>query len=88
LEVERKKKNSREKKLVNIRPGIFKLEAEVNDDIAAIDMLLQNNNDGNVKPEEVMALIVDKYPKLTLMSVHRMDLYALNNDKLLTPMEV
>ena len=88
LEVERRKKNSREKKLVDIRPGIYQITAEYQDELLIIKLFLQNNSDGNVKPDETVGLIIKNYPGAEISQIHRQELYTIKDGQLLSPMEV
>ena len=53
----RYKKDSKDKKAVNIRPGVYTitLKAEEGTDRkhAVLDIIVQSGNDGNIRPEEV-----------------------------------
>ena len=88
LEVERRKKNSREKKLVDIRPGIYRITAEFKNNTLIFNLLLQNNSDGNVKPDEVVNLIIKNYTGLEITQIHRQELYTIKDEQMLSPMEV
>lgn len=88
LEVERRKKNSREKKLVDIRPGIYRITAKYQEENLIFNLLLQNNSDGNVKPEEVISLLLKNYPQYIISQIHRQELYAIKDGQMLSPMEV
>ena len=88
LEVERRKKNSREKKLVDIRPGIYRITAKYQEEKLIFNLLLQNNSDGNVKPEEVISVLLKNYPQYIISQIHRQELYTIKDGQMLSPMEV
>ena len=87
LEVSRRKKNSRETKMIDIRPWIYTLEAVKDDDYIVLDFIVQNSNDGNVKPQEVIDLFIAILGGAVL-NVERREMYAQKNGQFVAVMEV
>ncbi len=89
--VYRFKKNSPDKKPVNIRPGVFKLRMEAEGKFAVLHILVQTGNDFNVRPEEVAyGLMSAGMPSvLNVVRIHRNGLYLLDKKgELITPLDV
>ena len=88
LEVSRRKKNSRTEKKVDIRPWIYDLEAKTENDTLILDFIVQNGNDGNVKPQEIIDLFTAELGSCEDINIVRKELYALKDGQMLTPLEV
>ena len=89
--VYRYKKNSNEKKPVNIRPGVFEIRMEADGKHAVMDILVQTGNDFNVRPEEVtFGLMSAGMPSVfNVVRIHRKGLYLLDKQgNLTTPLDV
>ena len=90
----RYKKDSKDKKAVNIRPGVYsiKLTQEENSDKkhAVLDIVVQSGNDGNIRPEEVAYGLMNAGMPFVeqVVRIHRTGLYALDNDgNMITPLQ-
>ena len=90
----RYKKDSKDKKAVNIRPGVYsiKLTQEENSDKkhAVLDIVVQSGNDGNSRPEEVAYGLMNAGMPFVeqVVRIHRTGLYALDNDgNMITPLQ-
>lgn len=88
IEVSRRKKNSRTEKTMDIRPWLYTLEAEISDSLLILDFIVQNGNSGNVKPQEIIALVTEKLTDCEIVNISRKELYALKDGQMITPMEV
>lgn len=91
ITVFRYKKNSKDKKPVNIRPGVFEISMEADGKYAALHILVQTGNDFNVRPEEVAyGLMSAGMPAvLNVVRIHRKGLYLLDKKgNLITPLDV
>lgn len=89
--VYRYKKNSKDKKPVNIRPGVYEMTLHAQEQRALLEILVQCGNEGNVRPEEVAyGLMSVGMPAVQhVMRIHRVGLYLLGPDgKLMTPLDV
>ena len=89
VNVLRFKKNSKEKREVNIRPGVIELNVEATQDQLKIQMLVQTGSEGNVRPEEVVyGLMANGLPIVKKIDyIHREGLYIMSDDGLKMPME-
>ncbi|TCO79973.1 TIGR03936 family radical SAM-associated protein [Marinisporobacter balticus] len=87
-----KKKNIEQIKEVNIRPFIKNIEIINKEDGSCIfKMTLATGSKGNLKPEVVIEKLAElkKTPiVLEKIRIHRLDLYGVNNGKLVTPLEI
>ena len=90
----RYKKDSKDKKAVNIRPGVYsiKLTQEENSDKkhAVLDIVVQSGTDGNIRPEEVAYGLMNAGMPFVeqVVRIHRTGLYALDNDgNMITPLQ-
>ena len=91
ITVFRYKKNSKDKKPVNIRPGVFEIRMEAEGKYAVLHILVQTANDFNVRPEEVAyGLMSAGMPAvLNVVRIHRNGLYLLDKKgNLITPLDV
>lgn len=88
--VYRYKKNSKDKKPVNIRPGVYEIQLTAQEDHAALEILVQCGSDGNVRPEEVAyGLMFTGMPAVQqVVRIHRLGLYLVEGESLLTPLDV
>ncbi len=89
--VYRYKKNSKDKKPVNIRPGVFEINMEAEGKFAVMHILVQTGNDFNVRPEEVTyGLMSAGMPAvLNVVRIHRKGLYLLDKQgALITPLDI
>lgn len=83
------KKNSKDKRPVNIRPGVFDLQGEAFGETITITILVQSGSEGNVRPEEVIyGLMSNGLPIVKdIIGIHREGLYIAQGDQLVTPLE-
>ena len=87
----RYKKNSEDKKPVNIRPGVYELELTAEGKNALLHILVQCGNEGNIRPEEVAyGLMATGMPMVQhVVRIHRLGLYVLDEKgALLSPLDV
>lgn len=87
----RYKKNSKDKKPVNIRPGVYELELTAEGKNALLHIQVQSGNEGNIRPEEVAyGLMATGMPMVQhVVRIHRQGLYVLDEKGiLLTPLDV
>ena len=87
----RYKKNSKDKKPVNIRPGVYELELTAEGKNALLHIQVQSGNEGNIRPEEVAyGLMATGMPMVQhVVRIHRQGLYVLGEKGiLLTPLDV
>lgn len=87
----RYKKNSKDKKPVNIRPGVYELELTAEGKDALLHIQVQSGNEGNIRPEEVAyGLMATGMPMVQhVVRIHRQGLYVLDEKGiLLTPLDV
>lgn len=89
----RYKKNSKDKKAVNIRPNVFEIAVEEGPDDKHLwlDLTVMSGNDGNVRPEEVAYGLMDAgMPYISgVVRFHRKGLYLLDEaGNLVTPLDV
>ena len=92
--VYRYKKDSKDKKAVNIRPGVYtidlRLEEGTDNKHAVLDIVVQSGNDGNIRPEEVAYGLMNAGMPLVqqVVRIHRTGLYALDGDgNMITPLQ-
>lgn len=74
-----------------IRQGIFEIDIRQAQDGLVFIMVLQNGNQGAVRPEEVINALIEQEgaPLCTgILKIHRTGLYAVKENALLTPLEV
>lgn len=92
----RYKKDSKDKKAVNVRPGVYEIAlrmetaAETDQKHAILDIVVQSGNDGNIRPEEVAYGLMNAGMPLVqqVVRIHRTGLYALDaNGKMVTPLQ-
>lgn len=89
--VYRYKKNSKDKKPVNIRPGVYQIELRAERNHATLQILVQSGNEGNVRPEEVAygLMSAGMPPVQSVVRIHREGLYLLDEkENLITPLDV
>lgn len=89
--VYRYKKNSKDKKPVNIRPGVYQIELRAEGNHATLQILVQSGNEGNVRPEEVAygLMSAGMPPVQSVVRIHRDGLYLLDEkENLITPLDV
>jgi radical SAM-linked protein len=89
--VYRYKKNSKDKKPVNIRPGVYELTLTAEGNHATLEILVQSGNEGNIRPEEVAygLMSAGMPPVQHVVRIHRLGLYLLGEDgQLVTPLDV
>lgn len=87
----RYKKNSKDKKPVNIRPGVYELELTAEGKNALLHIQVQSGNEGNIRPEEVAyGLMATGMPMVQhVVRIHRQGLYVLDEKGiLLTPLDM
>ena len=92
--VYRYKKDSKDKKAVNICPGVYtialNLEECADRKHAVLDIIVQSGNDGNIRPEEVAYGLMNAGMPLVqhVVRIHRTGLYALDGDgNMITPLQ-
>ncbi|WP_053957507.1 TIGR03936 family radical SAM-associated protein [Inediibacterium massiliense] len=87
-----KKKGREQKKVVNIRPLIEKIELSSHEeDYCILKMLLKAGSKGNIKPEVVIQKLEEIFHMpidAQKIRIHRLDLYGLENEKLVTPLDI
>ena len=87
----RYKKNSKDKKPVNIRPGVYEMTLKAQDCHAMLEILVRSGNEGNIRPEEVAyGLMSVGMPAIqNIVRIHRSGLYLLDEKgALVTPLDV
>ena len=89
----RYKKDSKDKKTVNIRPGVYTIvlnrEEGTDNKHAVLDIVVQSGNDGNIRPEEVAYGLMNAGMPLVqqVVRIHRTGLYALDSEgNMITPL--
>jgi elongation factor G len=89
--VVRKRRNKSDRKF-NLRPMVFKLGlSDVKDESILIRTLIQTGSSGNLRPEELVKALKERYPiseEFNLTNVHRLGMYVKRKEELLTPFEV
>lgn len=92
--VYRYQKDSKDKKAVNICPGVYEIqlrkEEGVEETIARLDIVVQSGNDGNIRPEEVAYGLMHVGMPLVqqVVRIHRTGLYALDeHGAMVTPLQ-
>ncbi len=92
--VHRYKKDSKDKKAVNIRPGVYEIrlhvEAGSDNKFAVLEIVVQSGNDGNIRPEEVAYGLMNAGMPLVqqVVRIHRTGLYALDTEgNMITPLQ-
>ena len=89
--VYRYKKNSKEKKAMNIRPGVYQIKLTADGDHGLLEILVQSGNEGNIRPEEVAygLMSAGMPPVQQVVRFHREGLYLLNQaGVVVTPLDV
>ena len=84
------KKNSKEKRTVNIRPGIKDIKAKADGQKVVIDLGIQTGSDFNVRPEEVIygMMACGLPPVQHILRIHRQGLWIMQSEnKKITPLE-
>lgn len=87
----RYKKNSKDKKAVNIRPGVFEMKLTADGKYAVLEILVQSGNEGNIRPEEVAyGLMSAGMPAVQhVVRIHRLGLYLFDKDgTMVTPLDI
>lgn len=75
----------------DIRPGVFALQGEVDPEFIVLDMLVQTGSAGNVRPEEVVDVLLaaDGLPvNRERVDVERLGLFVAQGDRLLSPLAI
>ncbi len=91
--VYRYKKDSKDKKAVNIRPGVYEISLHVEESdsqFAVLEIVVQSGNDGNIRPEEVAYGLMNAGMPLVqqVVRIHRTGLYALDAEgNIITPLQ-
>ena len=95
ITVFRYKKNSKDKKPVNIRPGVYAIDLKCEENTdgkhALLEIRVQSGNDGNIRPEEVAYGLMNAGMPLVqhVVRIHRTGLYALDkNGNMVTPLDI
>jgi len=84
------KKNSKEKRTVNIRPGIKDIKAKADGQKVVIDLGIQTGSEFNVRPEEVIygMMACGLPPVQHILRIHRQGLWIMQSEnKKITPLE-
>lgn len=87
----RYKKNSKDKKAVNIRPGVYEMKLIADGRYAVLDILVQSGNEGNIRPEEVAyGLMSAGMPAVQhVVRIHRLGLYLFDKaGAMVTPLDI
>lgn len=87
----RYKKNSKDKKAVNIRPGVYEMKLTADGRYAVLDILVQSGNEGNIRPEEVAyGLMSAGMPAVQhVVRIHRLGLYLFDKEgAMVTPLDI
>ena len=87
----RYKKNSKDKKAVNIRPGVYEMKLTADGRYAVLDILVQSGNEGNIRPEEVAyGLMSAGMPAVQhVVRIHRLGLYLFDKSgAMVTPLDI
>lgn len=87
----RYKKNSKDKKAVNIRPGVFEMKLTADGKYAVLEILVQSGNEGNIRPEEVaFGLMSAGMPAVQhVVRIHRLGLYLFDKaGEMVTPIDI
>ncbi|WP_129596880.1 TIGR03936 family radical SAM-associated protein [Anaerophilus nitritogenes] len=83
------KKGRKQNKSVNIRPLIEKIElANYEEDNCVLKMMLKTGSQGNIKPDIVIEKLGDISIDLTKIRIHRLELYGLEDERVVTPLDV
>ena len=91
ITIYRYKKNSKDKKAVNIRPGVFEIKLTADGKYAVLEILVQSGNEGNIRPEEVaFGLMSAGMPAVQhVVRIHRLGLYLFNKaGEMVTPLDI
>lgn len=84
------KKNSQEKRTVNIRPGIHAIKAQADGQKVVIELGIQTGSEFNVRPEEVIygMMACGLPPVQHILRIHRQGLWIIGKDgSKITPLE-
>ena len=82
---------SKEKKAMNIRPGVYQIKLTADGKRGLLEILVQSGNEGNIRPEEVAygLMSAGMPPVQQVVRIHRQGLYLLNQaGALVTPLDV
>lgn len=72
---------------IDIRPGIFNIKGNVENDRVILQMELQTGEQGNVKPEEVVQILGGNLPLGDNLRIHRLGLFISSPCSLQTPLD-
>ncbi len=90
LEIKRKRRNKSDRWL-DLKPMIFSLTVMgVQEKEGTINMLVQTGSSGNVRPQEVIRALAQRYEVIKppkMINIHRAGLYIKDGENLQTPME-
>ncbi|MFO7819738.1 MAG: TIGR03936 family radical SAM-associated protein [Halanaerobacter sp.] len=91
IEIIRKRRNKDDREL-DLKPMIFTIDViEVQGKIATISLMVQTGSAGNVRPQEVIRALAQKFEVIkrpSLINIHRTGLYIKKRDAFFTPFEV
>lgn len=91
IKIMRKRRNKSDREL-DLGPMIFSLAViGVQGEIGTIQMMVQTGSAGNVRPQEVIRALSDKFAVIKpprLINIHRSGLYIKKGDEFFTPFEV
>lgn len=91
IEIIRKRRNKADREL-DLKPMIFAIEViEMQGKIATISLMVQTGSAGNVRPQEVIRALAQKFEVIKrpcLINIHRTGLYIKKRDAFFTPFEV
>ena len=90
IKIMRQRRNKSDREL-DLRPMIFSLSViGVQGQIGTIKMMVQTGSAGNVRPQEVIIALSDKFAVIKpprLINIHRSGLYIKKGDGFFTPFE-
>ncbi|KAB2952330.1 DUF2344 domain-containing protein [Heliorestis acidaminivorans] len=75
----------------DIRSGVYELKSSIIENHLLLEMLVQTGSEGNVRPEEVLSIVVQQESlpvNVDRLRILRLGLFVTKGDQLLTPIEV
>jgi len=75
---------------VDIREGIYELRGYIEENILVLEMVVKTGSQGNVRPEEVVAMLEKEGPVSLAqgLQIHREGLFVSDGDTIKSPMEL
>ena len=89
--VMRFKKNSRDKRPVNIRTGVYHMDGQAEGSNIKLYLTVQTGSEGNIRPEEVVYGLMDSGLPIAqdIVRIHREGLYIISeDDQLISPINL